>query len=347
MRFERISVFAMLAFALASGCSASRNAATSLREQDANEAAETQVIVPPRHEHEFAPGTIPPKDQFHDPQQNSGPREPVPAPPAHGVSRVKSVSFLKDLTQTLRPKDDCGENCSDEELIGRCSPIDPCVPTQDSTTRVERYRSRVRGGDDPQRLNPMKSLKNSLGRVFHKSTPSCAATECASQVADREFPTHVPVPQSGTDGTGTSASNKAVEHKRNPADLQHHRRSGALARRLELSDSDPGLIQPADMVPNPGDASITDEEATIAVPLIAPPHAKTAPPEAPVELKSPATSIPESEPGPSNQVVEPPLWPRLRGTPLEPAHSVSQSVVLPLPQPAPESGIQIVPRPRY
>jgi hypothetical protein len=347
MRFERISVFAVLAFALASGCSASRNAATSLREHDADESPETQVIVPPRHEHEFAPGTIPPKDEFHDPPQNSGPREPVPAPPAQGVSRVKSVSFLRDLSQKRRPTDECGENCSDEELIGRCSPIEPCVPSQDSAARIERYRSRVRGGDDPQRLNPMRSLKNSLGNIFHKPTASCAATDCASQIADREFPTHVPVPHSSAAGTGASAPTKAVEVPRNSADLQHHRRSGALARRLDLLDSDPGLIQPVEMVPNPVHASTTAEEETIAVPLNPAPPANSVPPAVPVESPAPATSIPQPDPGPSNQLVEPPLWPRLRGTALEPAHSVSQSVVLPLPPPAAQSGIQIVPRPRY
>jgi len=347
MRFERISVFAMLAFALASGCSASRNAATSLRENDADESAETQVIVPPRHEHEFAPGTIPPRDEFQDPQQNSGPREPVPAPPAQGVSRVKSVSFLKDLTQKLRPADECGEDCSDEELIGRCSPIEPCVPSQDSAARIERYRSRVRAGEDPQRLNPMRSLKNSLGRLFQKPPASCAASECASQIADRDFPTHVPVPQSGTAGMGPSATNLAGEATRNSASLQHHRRSGALARRLELPDSDPGLIQPSNSVPLPEDASSANEDTSTAIPLNPAPTNRSALPAVPVESLAPAKAVPSPTPGPSNQLVEPPVWPRLRGTAQEPAHSVSQSVVLPQPPVTQPSGIQIIPRSRY
>ena len=73
MRLKRISLFAMLSLALASGCSASRNAITPLRDRDDHEA------LPPRHDHEYSPGTED-SDDFQSPPESNGPLEPVPAP---------------------------------------------------------------------------------------------------------------------------------------------------------------------------------------------------------------------------------------------------------------------------
>ena len=100
MRLKRILLFAVLSITMASGCSANRNSLNPLHRADDRES------IAPRDEHEYDPRI---QDYDRDLQEPTSPvpslpvpsGEPVPAPPAFGVSRVKSVSWLKEITSKL------------------------------------------------------------------------------------------------------------------------------------------------------------------------------------------------------------------------------------------------------
>ena len=123
MRLERNSLIA-IAVLLMAGCSANRLA----RQADSLSDSADQVQMPIRHadeydsdieDHEYHP--FPSNSDRSDPSQTPVPppvpmQEPVPAPPAIGVSRVKSVSWLRRAgrkSESSNCRDEaCGDGCS-------------------------------------------------------------------------------------------------------------------------------------------------------------------------------------------------------------------------------------------
>lgn len=336
MRLKPISLAAALALALTSGCSASRNAVSALRSRPA-ESADERIVTPPRHDREYDDPDSE-HDEFRDPQPSS-PREPVPAPPAHGVSRVKSVSFLRDLRGKINGRDSCGADCSDEQLVGQCSPVDPCVPGCATTERVERYRDKVYYRHDPDRINPAQSLRKRFSRVFHAPLPA-ASGACAEPLAT---PTELPqrlrplpparrlvcVPESCGDLT------PAVTHQPDRGAVP---RPGCLADPLDgpVDEVDPGLISPdsrmphmSEELPEMPEIGIDQAPANGSPDNLRPIPAQPVPPEPEAGPSNPAAPIP-AQPlpqGTTNQVVEPPSWPRLNDSGM--ARPVSQAVTLP------------------
>lgn len=306
MRPGRISLIAIMAILAASGCSASRS---TILPDDGGDA---QPEVPPRHDTDYSPdpwesdeaspGTVPPVP--------SG--EPLPAPPATGVSRVKSVSWLKDLGSKIQGKPvPCGSECgdNDELLIGRCSPIEPCVPGTECASRgcVERYRESVCDGQNTDRLNPARSLGKSITKLFHKGAPAQCSQECAEYLIPQRRCT-----PAFDDSCAASPGPRNARRELHPG-----KKSGCLADPLAepfTDDTDPGLITPEER------ERPTEPEIPPDVP--APQQVPGVPTISPSELQSPPVPELPGVPVPSTsstQVVEPPAWPRLMGV-----HSVYQ-----------------------
>ncbi len=121
MRLERNSIIAVTLL-LMTGCSANRQALQSENEYNAPE----PVPMPMRHADEYDSGQ---HDYDFAPQDGESPsrsdapvpqpvptREPVPAPPAIGVSRIKSVGWLRS---TAHEQD--GDKCSEPACGDGCS----------------------------------------------------------------------------------------------------------------------------------------------------------------------------------------------------------------------------------
>ena len=174
MRLLRISLVALVAMTITTGCSASRYKLGLQRDRDDRSSSQND-------DHEYSPRAGEPSDDFREPAG-----EPVPAPPAMGISRVKSVSFLKDIGDKLHGrKDDCAPDCVDDsELVGKCSPVEPCVPTPEHSDRVHRYADRYYNDRNTDRLNPLRSFKKSVTRVFHHEPAKTCAPECTDIVTE-------------------------------------------------------------------------------------------------------------------------------------------------------------------
>ena len=341
MRLKRISLFAMLSLALASGCSASRNAITPLRDRDDHGA------LPPRHDHEYSPGTEGSED-FQKPPESDGPLEPLPAPPAFGVSRVKSVGWIKDLgakfhRKPVAPPSECTDDlsCADQKLVGKCSALDSRVTESDCVTESPEACSEERACDTapPRRTSKFKRFHRSLPGAFPHAEPHAYKPECsplgakpeACGTLTREVPApayRVPCgeptvrPGCAAPGCGT-IDDRAILHS--------ERERECLADPLRdtvIYNSDPGLITPADSeAGRGGDAAVFH-----GIPVI-PPSPSDAfvreqinnPPvqEAPV---IPTQQPVPAAPGSSTRIVEPPVWPGLRNK--SGVTSVSRSTVL-------------------
>jgi len=154
MRLERNSLIAITLLLMA-GCSANRLA----RQADSASDSSDQVPLPLRHadeydsdieDHEYHPfpssgdgsGPIRTPVPPHDPMQ-----EPVPAPPAIGVSRVKSVSWLPGGGRKSESSN-CGvEACGDGRSTGQRTNLPPAYftdgcGTTPKTTAAEPSRCR-------------------------------------------------------------------------------------------------------------------------------------------------------------------------------------------------------------
>lgn len=341
MRLKRIPLFAMLSLALASGCSASRNAITPLGDRDDHGA------LPPRHDHEYSPGTGGAED-FQKPPESDGPLEPLPAPPAFGVSRVKSVGWIKDLgakfyRKPVAPPSECTDDlsCADQKLVGKCSALDSRVTESDCVTESPEACSEEPACDTapPRRTSKFKRFHRSLPGAFPHAEPHAYKPECsplggkpeACGTLTREVPApayRVPCgepavrPGCAAPGCGT-IDDRAILHS--------ERERECLADPLRdtvIDNSDPGLITPADSeAGRGGDAAVFH-----GIPVI-PPSPSDAfvreqinnPPvqEAPV---IPTQQPVPAAPGSSTRIVEPPVWPGLRNK--SGVTSVSRSTVL-------------------
>ncbi len=183
MRLKRILWIAVLAISIASGCSANRSSWNPLRGENDRD------NIAPQREHEYEPRLYDGERELQEPSSllPSAPApsgEPVPAPPALGVSRVKSVSWFSGLGAHLRGKETAAR-CVDEPSfeIGACSPIDGCTSEHEigceSTPRASRIRQNDCDGAESVRVGPGRSIRNSLGKLFrHKRSVPCPS-ECA------------------------------------------------------------------------------------------------------------------------------------------------------------------------
>jgi hypothetical protein len=341
MRLKRISLFAMLLLALASGCSASRNAITPLRDRDDHEA------LPPRHDHEYSPGTEGSED-FQNPPESNGPLEPVPAPPAFGVSRVKSVGWIKDLgakfhRKPVAPRSECTDelSCADQKLVGTCAALDPCVTESDCVTESPEACCEERACDSvpPRRTSKFKRFHRSLPGAFRHAEPHAYKPECSPLGAQPEacgtLTREVPAPAyrvpcgEPTVRPGCAAPSFGAIDDR--AILHSERERECLAdplRDTEIDNTDPGLITPADIeAGHGGDAAVfhgipgiphSPGEVLVPEQINNPPvqEAPVIPPQQPVS----------AAPGSSTRMVEPPVWPGLRNK--SGVTSVSRSTVL-------------------
>lgn len=118
MRIERNSLIAVVLLFMA-GCSANRQARLADNVYDPT----GSVQMPLRHADEYDSGEYddepaPASDETSGPSRAPVPMgEPVPAPPAIGVSRVKSVSWLRGARNRSE-----SENCGDDADRDSCSP---------------------------------------------------------------------------------------------------------------------------------------------------------------------------------------------------------------------------------
>lgn len=333
MRLKRISLFALLSVAIMSGCSASRNAKTPLRD------SRDRVTEPPRHDHEYSPAPDQSK-QFQDHPAENAPSEPIPAPPALGISRVKSVSWLKDLGSKFHRKPGnldppCSDaeridNCSDEELVGKCSEIEPCVS---EPGRVDRYKSLgCKDGSVPQ-ASLLSRFRKSASRIFHRPKPVVGSDECGSAVIGSDSCTRSPARESTIiqnrppcgeapfragcteqirQGCGSELVRSATGARRAGKELHSARKKECLAEPFVesiLAEEDPGLITPGD---RPRHETIEHFNPIVAPPATAAPHKNQAIPVPEAQVPD-APGIP-AIPQPSSQIVEPPAWPRLNNT---------------------------------
>lgn len=341
MRLKRISLFAILSLALASGCSASRNAITPLRDRDEH------GPLPPRHDHEYSPGTES-SDDFQNPPQTDGPLEPVPAPPALGVSRVKSVGWIKDLGARLHrkptaPPSECTDelSCSDQELVGKCSAIDPCVTELECVAETPDACGEERACDStpPRRTSKFRRFHRSLPGAFPRTEPHAYNPECSPLMAEpeacgtlkRELPApacRVPcgeqVAQPGCAAPGCAT----IEDR---AILHSDRKRECLADPLRdtvIDSTDPGLITPADTHSGHGEDPAVFDGAPV---IPQSPDEGFAPdqnnnlPQQDTPVIPPQQPVP-AVPGSSTRIIEPPAWPRLRNK--SGVTSVSRSTVI-------------------
>ncbi len=312
MRLLRISLVAFVAMTLTTGCAATRNRLSSLRDHDRDASA--------TEDHEYSPRAGESSgDDFRNP---SG--EPVPAPPAMGISRVKSVSFLRDISDKFHGrKDDCGLDCVDDsELVGQCSPVEPCVPTDDHNKRVHRYVDRYYSKDNnTSRLNPLRSFQKSIGKVFH-GKPSA---DCSSECTEIQDEPGCNAPQKVCDQSrrplrvySEQGNSQPSVQPSSPLRPRPTRNGDGLAAPMEDHDlhNEPGLITPNNQI-RTGDIPalpIPDQPVPSVPEVPAVPEAVTPPvqPPAPVPQVEDLPAPPVLPPG-TTQSVEPPVWPRLQG----------------------------------
>lgn len=294
MRIERISLVCILSLSALSGCSANRAARTS----------HDEVVAPPVHQHEYSPGmyegdrSAPPSDS---------PGEPVPAPPAIGVSRVKSVGWLRDLTRRKDSKS-CTEDCANQDFpIGACSSIETCAPEPECICE-----SACETSPRKTSLFPRVGL---LGKIFkHKSKqpcaepchdPGCSSPEavCEDDAVCVEQPAcHAPV------ACGDACSDVQI-----PSKKRHRSPDRCLADPLQ--ETEEHLIE-----------HHTPQNEPTPEPV---------PEPAPEAIPSPVPGVPviPTVPPSARRVVEPPQWPR-RAAPAE---------VIPGPRAVPADGMDGLP----
>jgi len=315
MRPVRISLFAFISILVISGCSASRNSLHRDRDDD-------RPYVPPRHNHGYSPDVEDSQDQLGNPVPPVPLTEPVPAPPAMGISRIKSVSWLNLRGSGVSGSSSTGHSAcgtSDKTPGGQCSPVQSCTPQQDAVVveRVQRYREHVCGEGCLERPGFLLSRTKSIRKKLHPLRSDSCSEAYSGQ------PTH-PQAQVHT-GRPFSAEPPCTEEAR--GGLHQSRKPRCLADSLDepfSEDSDPGLITPDESKLPASDGTVPRVPAAEQVPTV-----PMFPMPAPFEQPVPGLPVPPTLPGPSTQVIEPPVWPRLNTH----YHSspVSRSVVSPGP----------------
>ena len=326
MRLKRISLVAVILLVL-TGCSAKRHA----RESDAAFREPSPVTRPMRHADEFNPQ---PEDSDNYPERSDARptpspvpmREPVPAPPAIGVSRVKSVSWLQGAGVKSDRENCAAERCGDGYIIGRQSELttryfsDSCTgqsqpvvapsrPCREKLTMFEimrgwKLRSKV---CRPARVRSQYCSEPAVCDSGCSTSEGCVATGARSPVVRKHVGGKPVDGNSHHSGRGSSLADPIHEFGwENPAASDDARFSPD-----ELLDlqSEPHSVPVQKSPPNPP----PQIPSTEAEPLIPMPATETPSPalESP---RPPVAAPPQSSPNSVKRIVQPPLWPRLNGT---------------------------------
>ncbi len=341
MRLERNSIIAITLLLMA-GCSANRQA----RQADSVSDSTDPVPMPLRHADEYDSGA---GDYEYEPVPSSGDgpgrsrtpapppvptREPVPAPPAIGVSRVKSVSWLRNTFHRSE-----SNNCGDDAGIDGCTTgqqthLPPeyfnegCGTTPDTKQapptqcRKKTNRSEVmQGWNLPAKTHRPKRVQTSYncgeGMV---SDPGLIMPEgCNSSVNDRKSHRHAPPAVKHSIG-GTPVD---------PSTTSHGNHGGSLAEPLQENGWDDHggshdqRVSPDEMLDLPSTLETPiKEQAPQHVPNVPIPEPASGPPipeSATRLLPAPAIQTPDAPAAVPRQIsldsvkrsVQPPMWPRL------------------------------------
>ncbi len=367
MRLERKSLLACTLLLL-TGCSAVRHFRSTTNEG----LAPDRVPLPVRHadeydtdednydyQHESSPSH---EDDSLPPRSNLPPaapmREPVPAPPAIGVSRVKSVSWLR-RSESNSLRNTCGDqNNVDGCTTGNCSPLPPSYfeegcDTQPQATRVPALRDRektnlvevVRGWHLKKRTRPPQQTyaPRNCGEQTAAS-PGCYAPDgCTQNVPPRHRnvksdaylnPNNSaihngslaePLTENGCEEKSTHRNDAGFspdELMELPSNLQQPPES---TPQLDINPQPRTKPQSVPHVPNDADLSPTSQLPTQL-------------PGNP-DVAAPAAVEQQVNPNSVNSITRPPMWPRL-GQPapktanlLDAAPMLPQDSSLPLVQP--------------
>lgn len=333
MRLEQKSIIAVTLL-LMTGCSASRQALQSENDYNAPE----PVPMPMRHadeydsgenEYDFAPqgGETPSRSDAPVPQPGQM-REPVPAPPAIGVSRVKSVGWLRSTTHEQNgdkcSEPACGDGCSQ----GGPSEVQPgftgegCITSQSAIAdqhlqcrKRTTLRATIQGWNQRARRRRAERALRSLNCGSEAACdPHCFAPEgCQSTVQENRS-----CPKSRQ---AVKQSNSPAEITRRTADthgnLADPLRENGWDDRASAQDSrfslDELLELPSSLIETP----VNDQQrpGMPNVPMIEALPVLPAPEEvsgqSPQASPAPAAVSQQFSPDTVPHFVQPQLWPRL------------------------------------
>lgn len=365
MRLERKTLLACTLLLL-TGCSAARHSRSAASESDSPD----RVPMPIRHADEYDSGgdnydyeyePSPSRDDESLTPRSSLPpaapmREPVPAPPAIGVSRVKSVSWLR-RSKVDSTRNTCGDNSYvDGCATGNVSPlpqsyfVEGC-DTSPQTTRTPSLRDRkktnlmevLRGWNLRKRTrSPQQAYAPRNCGEQKVAAPGCYAPGGYTQNT-QSFPPQDAVrqsaPYSNPKNFGPRRGNLADPLSENGWEENATHRNNPGFNPDELMELRPNIEQRSDVkpqseklpqsVPNVPDASGISPTPALPIPLPADPN-ETLP--APVEQQVNPNSVKTN--------IKPPLWPRLGQPAPKPANlpvaapATQQDSFLPLVQPS-------------
>lgn len=299
MRLERISLLCILSMSVLTGCSANRAARAT---------HDDSRSIPPSHDHEYSPRSY---EGEESPSSGETPTEPVPAPPAFGVSNVKSVGWLRDLTKRKNSRS-CTSDCAEQEFpVGACTPLESCAPETCSGESA---------CDTPRRERARFPLADGLGRLFKrkKKVASCVEPDCTVPACS-----DVELPCSDEDVCGLEPSCQAP----------------ACNAPVNCGDVCGDVVKPPRKAHRSPDRCLADPLQEADEHVIehqpAPKNTVPVPEPAPAESTSPVPGVPviPTVPPSARRVVEPPQWPR-RQAPAE---------VVPVPRAAQADGFDGLP----
>ena len=337
MRRERNSLIAVVLLVMA-GCSANRHARQSDNALDATDSVE----MPVRHadqyeseardyEYEPAPSGDETPGPYRTPVPPSVPmHEPVPAPPAIGVSRIKSVSWLRGLggkyESTNYGDNACGDGCS----TGKQSVLPPeyftegCVsPPRTAMLPSSRCREKTTLLEGMQGWN--------LRAKTHR--PACVQTsrDCGERTACA--PGLITPEGCNSSSRGRRSAPVVKRHVGGapvaPRTAPHEKNAGSLVDPLkekgwdEHGDAEDPRFSPDHLLDLPSTLetpaggqkpqNIPDVPKTLPAPVLPMPEPSSTPSSTPaIQDSAPSPDVPQpTNPDTVKQIVRPPMWPRL------------------------------------
>jgi len=328
MRLERISLIAVMLLVL-TGCSANRHS----RKPQTEYQPQSPVSMPLRHadEYESDPADLDnlPSDRGRRPAPPPIPdREPVPAPPAIGVSRVKSVSWFRAIEKKSDQNTCASERCGDGYMIGKQTKLQPEYFGESCSDHVT--PECLPGQSRREKPTLFETIRN------WKKIPcvSAAAPVCSRNCGERAVTETVVGDRgcSASEGCARTGS-RCLSGDRSvggrPVDVR--RDSGSqggspadpinkLGREKPFSSGE-GSVSPDESlelpsVPNVGGEKRSPKSTVPDVPEAQPliPKSDSVPAEPSVETPEPAAAAPlQATPNAVKHIVQPPLWPRLTG----------------------------------
>lgn len=169
MPLNRIVPLAVLILVVLQGCSARRFFRSDPSDDDvrASDASDLRHENPPAlRDH-----------RYESPEIEQRPREPVPAPPAFGVSRIKSVSWLnwnREPAQTHTPDEACVDTLSD--TASGCTRSEAgCTPSAEgcgSNVCVDRYLEHRESNRMSARHSTVVRIRKLVPRLFQRPVTS-------------------------------------------------------------------------------------------------------------------------------------------------------------------------------